>query len=74
MKKEELVIGVAILYHPNFEASRYSASDEDIPYGTLGIFLGMSNDWRKFCAGLEPIDALFGDKRARVYVDEVDLA
>ena len=74
MKKKELVIGVAILYHPNFEASRYSASDEDIQYGTLGIFLGMGSDWRKFCAGLEPIDALFGDKVARVYVDEVDLA
>lgn len=73
MKKEELVIGVAILYHPNFEASKYSASDEDIPYGTLGIFLRMSNDWRKFCAGLEPIDVLFGDRVVRVYVDEVDL-
>ena len=74
MKKEELVIGVAILYHPNFESSRYGTSDEDIPYGTFGIFLGMGNDWRKFCAGLEPIDALFGDKVVRIYVDEIDLA
>ena len=72
-KIEQLFPGVAVVYNPDVE-SENSPSDEDLPLGSIGIFLSRGESWEKFVPGLEPINILFGDKIIRVYIDEIEFA
>jgi hypothetical protein len=72
-KIEQLFPGVAVVYNPDVE-SENSPSDEDLPLGSIGIFLSRGDSWEKFTPGLEPINILFGDKIIRVYIDEIEFA
>ena len=46
-------------------------SEEEIPYGTTGVFLRMGSSYEKFVRGCEPIDVLIGGRVIRLYMDEI---
>ena len=68
----KLLPGDLIIYVPgDTESSRIMEPSEDIPYGTLGMFVDMGSNWEKFVIGCEPINVLINGSVVRLYRDEV---
>lgn len=77
VKKEELYPGRAVLYKPDLDSTHFDPSTDidDLPYGSMGIFVSMGMNWEKFVNGHEPIDVLFGalGRIIRIYMDEIEI-
>jgi hypothetical protein len=74
--KEDLYPGCPVFYRPDVDNLHFdpSAGDE-VPWGSMGIFLSLGSGWENFVDGFEPIDVLFGaaGRIIRVYMDEIEL-
>jgi hypothetical protein len=70
--KDQLYPGRFVFYRP--DTDNISVGDE-VPWGSIGIFLSMGPSWEKFVKGHEPIDVLFGaaGRVIRIYMDEIEL-
>ncbi len=77
VKKEELYPGCIVCYKPDLDNLHFDPSldDDDLPWGSIGIFVSMGSSWDKFVKGHEPIDVLFGTfgRVIRIYMDEIEL-
>lgn len=61
--------GSLVIYTPEQQAM----SNDDVPVGSLGIFLRYREGWQKHLPGMEPIEVLFPVGVFTVYKDEVGL-
>ena len=52
-------------------SNSFGPSEEEIPYGTICIFLEMGSSHEKFVPGCEPINVLINGSVVRLYMDEV---
>lgn len=78
VKKEELYSGCIVFYKPDLDNSHFDPSfyEEELPVGSVGIYIGLGSGWKKFVKGHEPVDVLFGaaGRIVRVYMDEIEKA
>lgn len=77
VKKDELQPGHIVLYKPDLDNLHFDPSmdDEELPWGSIGMFISLGSSWENFVNGHEPIDVLFGMKGriVRIYIDEIEL-
>lgn len=78
VNKDELYPGCIVFYKPDLDNLHFDPSldNEELPWGSLGVFVSMGLNWEKFVVGHEPIDVLFGElgRTIRIYIDEIELA
>lgn len=78
VRKEDLYPGRAVVYRPDMDHPNFDPSEDTdvLPWGTLGIYIGLGEGWEKFVRGHEPIEVLFGvtgGRVIRIYMDEIEL-
>jgi len=62
VKKDELNVGCIVVYKPDLDNLHFDPSldNDELPWGSLGVFISMGSNWEKFVKGHEPVDVLFG--------------
>ncbi|NBO55795.1 MAG: hypothetical protein EBU84_14700 [Actinobacteria bacterium] len=65
--------GDIIIYVPGETetSNSFGPSEDEIPSGTMGMFLSMGFNYEKFVPGCEPINVLINGSVVRLYRDEV---
>ena len=74
--KEILVEGGAVVYKPDLQNSHFDPTMdlEKLPWGSVGIYVGMGSGWEQFVNGHEPVNVLFGATGVTtVYMDELEV-
>ncbi len=77
VRQDQLYSGCIVLYRPDVDNLHFDPSldNDEIRWGSIGLFITMGSGWEKFVRGHEPIDVLFGElgRIVRIYMDEIEL-
>jgi hypothetical protein len=76
IKKKELQLGCAVAYMPDVSHNHLDPTleDNELPRGSVGIFLELGSGWENYLEGFEPAVVLFGPTGpVRVYIDELEV-
>lgn len=78
VKRNQLYPGCIVFYKPDLDNLSFDPTldGDELPWGSVGIFVSLGSNWEKFVRGHEPINVLFGTlgRIIRIYMDEIELA